>query len=938
MRRAPLIAFVAVLALTAIAAGRFLTAPHEVIASTPSAYTGGTVPLDLASGSELCSDQILFASNAGIARFGATSSGAAPAPALDVRAAGETAGRYRSDYHAEAQVPGGWSGTRQIDVPLTPPRTDTMGTLCVRNPGPAAVTLIGTAQGRAAARPTVTIDGTPSEFEFSLRIMEPGRHTIVSRLGEVTSHASTLKPFGAWWMWVLSLCLLTLAPFAVWRVVAFALDADDAALGADRPGPAYAWDGERVRERFAAVPGWVWLTLAGAVAVVWLSYWSLSTHVFQNDEYQYMFLSRWLQDDVPARLFDVTLYGRGLQRLEVWLLAIPAALWDAPTSLQVARILNTLAYVSTAIPVYKLARSQRLSSRWAALPAALAIFVPWGVVTTGFLTENLAYPACLWALWAIAEAASEPSPWRDLRALALLLVAATARSGLLLLVPVLPVVLAGTGLRCNTGPLSGRVKQVLRDHIVVWAVVALGALVLVSGIGGLKQKVAGGYQTQLGFNVVDELEKFGRYLARVVIGTGFFPAAIGLPWVATELVRSRDRRRFAFVLLIPVTTLALLYSLNTAGPDERYVLYLAPLVLLPATLALARREISPVGLAIASVLLALLVLRVPWNGEQGPFGYFVSPVEMFYSRAIGLKLGNALGEHGIAPLTLVGLGLAAGGIAIAAVLRWRPRWLVGAPAIVLVAVVAVSVPAQARYALTRYVDTAGSRSGPSLRDRAFVDTTVPAGASVGEFFEGAGQTPGFYPIWKEVAFYNQRLSSVYSLGPPGNEVLPYMRLVSDVSFDARTGRISSSEPLPDYLVIPTPVGAARVRGEILKAPPHIAVALIKVARPATMAWSATGIDATGAMVEGDAATVRFYGTGLPADPQCAAFSLIGPPDRPEVWNLDVAGSRPVTGSVMAGQTRNVTVGLPRLAERGSIDVRVSGKGVRVAGVGVGAHC
>jgi hypothetical protein len=311
---------------------------------------------------------------------------------------------------------------------------------------------------------------------------------------------------------------------------------------------------------------------------------------------------------------------------------------------------------------------------------------------------------------------------------------------------------------------------------------------------------------------------------------------------------------------------------------------------------------------------------------------------MFYSRAIGLKLGNALGGHGIAPLTLAGLGLAAAGLALAAVLRWRPRWLVGAPAIVLVGIVALSVPAQTRYALTRYVDTAGSRSGPSLRDRAFVDTKVPAGASVGEFFEGAGQTPGFYPIWKEVAFYNQRLGSVYTLGPPGNEVLPYMRLVSDVSFDARTGRITSSEPLPDYLVVPTPVGTARVRGDILAAPPYIAAALIKVAKPATMAWSASGIDASGAFVEGDSATVRFYGTGLRPGQQCAAFGLLAPPDRAANWSVDVDGAAPVVGSIGAAGSQHFTVPLSRLAERGFIDVRVSGAGIRVAGIGVGPQC
>ncbi|WP_028062450.1 hypothetical protein [Solirubrobacter soli] len=933
MRKGPLIVFVAVLVIAALPVIGYLTKPREVIASTPAAYTGAQMPVPLQSGWKACVDQILFADNGRVARFGAIA-GDGGAPPLEITVTGDG----KSGYRTSAKVAGGWTATRAIDVPLKPPPTDTMGTFCVRNAGSQTVALVGNENGRAAARPTLKVNDQVFAGELPLRILESGQHSIVSRLGEVTTHASTLKPFGAWWLWVLAIALVTFVPVALWRAIGSALVADDAQLGAARSGPEYAWDSERWRTRFAAIPGWAWLIAIGTVVTLWLAHWSLGTHVFQNDENQYVFLARWVQDGFPGRLFDFALFGRGLQRLEVWLLAIPTALFDSPTSLNAGRVLNTIAYVSTAIPVYLIGRAQGLSKPWALLPATVAILVPWAVVTTGFLTENVAYPACMWALWSIVEAAAKPSPLRDVRALALLVVAAAARSGLILLLPVLPVVLAATGLRTGTGPLSARVKQVLRDHIVVWAVIVFGLLLLVSGVGGLKTRLAGGYQTQLGFDLVEELEKFGGYLSRVVIGTGFFPAVIGLPWVAVQIVRSRDPRRFAFALLVPVASLALLYSLNTAGPDERYVIYFAPLVLLPATLALARREVSALGVAIASVLLALLVLRVSWNPDQGPFGFFVSPVEMFYTNAIGLNVRSVIGDHGIAPLTLVGLSLLVAGLALAAAIRWAPTRIAGAPVAVLVAIVAFSVPLQAQYALGKYVDGAGSRSGPSTRERAFVDTNVPAGATVGEFFEGAGNAPGFGPLWQEVQFYNQRIDRVYALGPPGNAVLPNIKMVGEVGFDERTGKITSNVPLPDYLVIPTPVGTARVRGDIVAAPPYIAIALIKVAKPATMAWSAKGIDANGAFTEGDGATVRFYGTGLRPGAQCAAISLIGPTTGPATWNVKVKGSKPVTGSVSADQTRGFFVGLPRLAERGAIDVRISGAGIRVAGIGVGPRC
>ena len=73
------------------------------------------------------------------------------------------------------------------------------------------------------------------------------------------------------------------------------------------------------------------------------------------------------------------------------------------------------------------------------------------------------------------------------------------------------------------------------------------------------------------------------------------------------------------------------------------MLYLAPLVLLPGDArARAPRDLTGRARRSRRCCSALLVLRVPWNAEQGPFGFFVSPVEMFYTRAIGLRLGTVL--------------------------------------------------------------------------------------------------------------------------------------------------------------------------------------------------------------------------------------------------------------------------------------------------------
>jgi hypothetical protein len=688
------------------------------------------------------------------------------------------------------------------------------------------------------------------------------------------------------------------------------------------------------------LPGWALVAAAIALAVVWFCYWGFSTHIFQNDEDQYVYLSRWLQQDFPSSLFAFDVYGRGLQRLEVWLLAVPSALFDSPWSLQGGRLLNAIAFASTAIPVYRLGRDLGLRSAWAALAAALSIAVPWAIVTTAFLTENVAYPASMWAVWGIFRAAVAPRWWRDLLALLLLVVAGAARSGLLVLAPVLPIVVAATGLRCGSGPFGERARTVAREHVVLWVAVGAGVLALLAGpLGldsgrGLVRRLAGGYATQAGFEPLALLEKAGRYLARVVVGTGFFAAAAGVPWLTVQLVRSREPARFAFSLLALTATLAILYSLNTAGPDERYVLYLAPFVLLAAAAALSHRELSWAGFAIASVLLALLLLRVPWT-ERGAFGYFVSPAETIYTHT-SMRLDRYLPGDAADLRTLMALALGGAGVALAAIGRLAPGRVSGAPGAVVVAAVALAVPLQAQRAFSAFVNGVGTP--PSVSERAFADRKVPRGATVGEFAEGAGQETSFWGIWQEVQFYNERMDTVFALGENRNPWPPGDRLVQGVGFDEQTGRISSPEPLSDYLVVPAEVGAARVRGAVVATPGYVPVALVRVAQPPTLAWSAHGFGQAGAIRDPEGGTVRLYGTGLRPGSHCASFVLAAPPERTASYSLRRGERELAAGQVPAGGSQPVPVVLDGLGGRGHVDVTVSGADVRVAAVSVDQGC
>ena len=945
MARRAVVALAVVLAITAIPVVAYLTKPREVVSSTPSSYTGVTVPLPVPARGQVCADEMLFDTDSQIARFGATAPRSGPAPALEIVARGNTTGPYRNGYASRATVPGGWTGTRTLDVGLDPPRRSAFGTLCIRNPSDRAMALVGQQQGRANSRPTVTVNGSVTPTELPLRFMERGRRSLLARTPQVFAHASTLRPFGAWWWWVLSIAVIALAPLGVGLAMRSAFFADEVAVaeGAAAGPRIDPFPSERLRARFEAIPGWVLLAVAATIAFAWLAWWGLHTHSFQADEDQYVYLSRWFPQHLPESIWNFDVYQRGLQRSEIWLLAIPALVVDSPWSLATAHVLNALAFVSTAIPVYLLARGMGLSPRWAALPAVLGVVVPWAVVATSFLAENLAFPACLWATWAIWRTTAAGSARRDLLALVLLLVCGLCRTSMLLLAPTLPVAVALTDLRFGEGIAAERVRASLRTHVVLWTAVGLSALVLLVGAlgigpsGGIAARLAGGYGTPFGFDVVTFTNKIAHFLSREVLGTGFLPAAVGVPWLVRQIVRPSDQSRFAFAVTVAAVTAAILYGLGSAGFDERYIVYLGPLVFLSATLALARREISPGGMAITSVLLAVLLLRVSWSVDPNPYAFFVSPVETFYARGVAQRLDLYLpGGPGTA-LTLVPIAAGLIGVALAVLLRRAPERLAGAAGVGIVAVVALAVLVQTHYTLTKYVNGAGNRSGPGLRARAWVDQLTPHGASLGVFGEGVGGTPGFFPIWQELQFYNQRVDTVYVLGSAVAPVPVGDKYVGGVSFDPRTGRVRSSRPLPDYLAIPLQIGTARIRGTLVKAQTYIPVGLIKVARPATLSWSAQGITDDGT-VPPKGASIRVYGTGLAAGRHCVTFDFLGAAGGRSRWRI-ADGRRPAgSGSLAPAEPAHTTYRIPELVERGFVDLDIRGTGgPRVLGVTVDAR-
>src|SRR5205814_2161666 len=98
--------------------------------------------------------------------------------------------------------------------------------------------------------------------------------------------------------------------------------------------------------------------------------------------------------------------------------------------------LNAFVICSACIPAYLLVRrvSGRAAAAWFVAVATLC--VPWLVLSSFLLTEVAAYPAFLWAVYALQLASDDPSWRRDMLALRGMRASALRRHALAVLAPV----------------------------------------------------------------------------------------------------------------------------------------------------------------------------------------------------------------------------------------------------------------------------------------------------------------------------------------------------------------------------------------------------------------------------------------------------------------------------------------------------------------------
>jgi hypothetical protein len=303
---------------------------------------------------------------------------------------------------------------------------------------------------------------------------------------------------------------------------------------------------------------------------------------------------------------------------------------SAPTAYTAMKIANALLISLSVFPIYKIARFA-LPRRTSLLVAAVSTLAPLMFYSSYTMSENLAYPLCLTAIWAMLESVRAPSARSDAVLLGTIFLACVTRVQLVVLVPAaLTAVFLAAVLGPEDGVNVGRsLIQALRRHWLLLCSLAGAFLpVLVRGfVGEGVFSIAGRYDIvgRSGFpDAWPFIDQFARHLAGVDLALGVVPF-VGAIVAAIAFARSRfPRGRLPFAAVaVSVTTWMLVEVAWEAalfdGPHgdvprihERFLIYVVPLFL-TALFATIHLDVSARLCLGAVAFAALLPVVIPFH-------------------------------------------------------------------------------------------------------------------------------------------------------------------------------------------------------------------------------------------------------------------------------------------------------------------------------------
>jgi hypothetical protein len=583
-----------------------------------------------------------------------------------------------------------------------------------------------------------------------------------------------------------------------------------------------------------------------------------------------------------------------------------------PVAVLVAHAWNGVLFASAAVPAYLLAR--RVVPGWMAVACAIGtVALPWSMLSGFLMTENAAYPAFLWAVLAMQRAVVEPSDRRDAVALGGIALAALARPQLAVLGVVFLLAALAQELRFG---------RRWRPHRVLLGACALGALVLVAAaaVGSLGSLLGSYAPTVEEGSLLSRaaLRSAAVHIDTVGVALGIVPLLLGGGWALETFLRGRVTPELhALAGLVVMTVLLLTLEVGSfvsrfaLGLDvkDRYLFYVAPLLLLVTAVALVDRRVPTAGLLAAT---AFFVLTVGWESFEPVLGINLdSPASALHDWFSRIAL-----DVGISAPTLV--GAVGGAVAVATVLALRALPRRPLAAVVLVAVL-VSCGLETGYAWGRLLESNGP-SGAALVARptdakSWVDRSVPTHADVGMLAHSVAQD--WFPsavTWWNVEFWNARVTRAYIVGgwfyyTPDPFPRPTLRV------DFATGAIVGDTP--DYLVRTTVDSRFRPVGPTVGVAPDLEV--VRVERPARAAWASRGLAPDGWTRRGIPAVLRVYGDG-PVDVR----ATVSAPDAPVLRSFELG---PVVGALSPNEVRELEF---RVCAQGHTDLHMGTDGFSAA--------
>ena len=282
---------------------------------------------------------------------------------------------------------------------------------------------------------------------------------------------------------------------------------------------------------------------------------------------------------------------------------------SAATADRAVVALNALLMSAAAVPVYAIARSL-LSRRLALGAAALSLAAPLMYYSALRLSEALAYPLFLAAVWALLRTLREPGAGND----ALLLVAiALACGARLQQVALVPAALTAIVLvELLSPPAGGRLRSVLRElarHRLLVGVTVAGALAVLARtlVNGGALPLAGRYAVvgNVRPSPLRVAELAVRHLAGLDLAVGVLPfaAALAAAWLFARRGLPRTAVPFAAIALACTFWVVLEVAYDAAAFDlpglgrtgdlprihERYLIYLVPFFLVALVASLRAR-------------------------------------------------------------------------------------------------------------------------------------------------------------------------------------------------------------------------------------------------------------------------------------------------------------------------------------------------------------